>query len=69
VTVDVDFALHLPDPHIMSSWDFCLDIGPPNIRANLPENLVNILLSGQNDLINQWLAHVAYTNERITGMF
>jgi hypothetical protein len=39
----------------MNSWDFCLDIGPPNIRANLPENHTNILLSGQNGLsINGW---------------
>ncbi|MCX6930867.1 MAG: hypothetical protein NT154_47845, partial [Verrucomicrobia bacterium] len=34
----------------MVAWTFCLDIAPPNIRANLPESQANILLSGQNDL-------------------
>jgi hypothetical protein len=30
------------------SWTFRPDIGSPNIQAKLPENLANILLSGQN---------------------
>jgi hypothetical protein len=34
----------------MVAWTFCLDIAPPNIRANLLENQASILLSGQNGL-------------------
>jgi hypothetical protein len=34
----------------MVDWTFRLDIALLNIRANLPENQVNILLSGQNNL-------------------
>jgi len=34
----------------MVACNFCLDIAPPNIRANLLENQANILLSGQNGL-------------------
>src|SRR5712671_3608502 len=36
--------------HIFSheSWTFRPDIRPSNIRAKLPENHANILLSGQN---------------------
>jgi hypothetical protein len=34
----------------MDLWNFCPDIDPANIMANLPENQVTSLLSGQNDL-------------------
>jgi hypothetical protein len=34
----------------MGSWTFRPDIGVPNIKAKVPENHANILLSGQNAL-------------------
>jgi hypothetical protein len=37
-------------PSGMVAWTFRLAIASPNIRANLPENQVNILISGQNDM-------------------
>jgi hypothetical protein len=41
----------------MNAWTFRPDIDPPNIKAKLPENKSNILLSGQNALlINGWAA-------------
>jgi hypothetical protein len=35
----------------MEAWTFCPDIASPNIKAKLPENQSNILLSGRNDLL------------------
>jgi hypothetical protein len=34
----------------MDFWNFCPDIDPSNITANLAENQVNSLFSEQNDL-------------------
>jgi len=33
----------------VNSWPFRPDITPSNIRVKLPENLIDILLSGRND--------------------
>jgi hypothetical protein len=33
----------------MEFWTFLPAIEPPNLKANLPENHANILISGQND--------------------
>jgi hypothetical protein len=41
----------------MSAWTFRPDIDPPNIKAKLPENQLNILLSGQNALSINGYAH------------
>jgi hypothetical protein len=32
-------------------WTFRPDIGPFNIKAKLPENIANTLLSGRGDLL------------------
>ncbi len=50
----------------MEFWTFCPDIAPPDIRANLPENQADILISGQKDLsINGWAFTISALLARI----
>jgi hypothetical protein len=53
-----DFTKTAPFPSLPSNrlpqpdpWTFRPDIGPSNIKAKLPENHSNILLSGRNALL------------------